>query len=180
MVWFNLFKLVFYLSIISLSVEQNARGGREGKKRRRQRDDVKVENSLTKALAINYPLRIFESNQIKNWREPATYSNNLAVLSKEKTYKSLSRAQDQEDVWLYENWFYGMENGVIMESGALNGILFSNSYMFEQFANWTAVHVGKYSYDHILFFCRRLLSAGFISMDTVSIKLSFYYIKYSI
>ena len=30
-----------------------------------------------------------------------------------------------------------------MESGALNGILFSTSYLFEHFANWTAIHVGK-------------------------------------
>ena len=29
-----------------------------------------------------------------------------------------------------------------MESGALNGILFSTSYMFEKFANWTPIHVG--------------------------------------
>lgn len=48
---------------------------------------------------------------------------------------------DQEDVWLYENWFYGMTNGVIMESGALNGVLFSNSLMFEAFANWTSINV---------------------------------------
>lgn len=30
-----------------------------------------------------------------------------------------------------------------MESGALDGKLFSTSYMFEKFANWTALHVGK-------------------------------------
>ena len=30
-----------------------------------------------------------------------------------------------------------------MESGALNGFLFSNSLMFEKFANWTALNVGK-------------------------------------
>jgi hypothetical protein len=29
-----------------------------------------------------------------------------------------------------------------MESGALDGKLFSTSYMFEKFANWTALHVG--------------------------------------
>jgi FkbM family methyltransferase len=28
-----------------------------------------------------------------------------------------------------------------MESGALNGLTFSTSYMFEAFANWTAIHV---------------------------------------
>ncbi len=34
-----------------------------------------------------------------------------------------------------------MKNGLIMESGALNGVLFSNSLMFEQFANWTSINV---------------------------------------
>jgi len=29
-----------------------------------------------------------------------------------------------------------------MESGALDGKLFSTSYMFEKFANWTSIHVG--------------------------------------
>ena len=44
-------------------------------------------------------------------------------------------------MWIYENWFYGMQQGVIMESGALNGLTFSTSYLFETFANWTAIHV---------------------------------------
>jgi hypothetical protein len=30
-----------------------------------------------------------------------------------------------------------------MESGALDGKLFSTSYMFEKYANWTALHVGE-------------------------------------
>jgi hypothetical protein len=34
-------------------------------------------------------------------------------------------------------------DGVIMESGALDGKLFSTSYMFEKYANWTALHVGE-------------------------------------
>ena len=39
-----------------------------------------------------------------------------------------------------------------MESGALDGKLFSTSYMFEKYANWTALHVGKYkhsSFQHV-------------------------------
>ena len=101
-------------------------------------------DQISKALAINYPLSIFETTTTEDWRSPARYSADLVNSADGKTpWKDLSQAQDQEDVWLYENWFYGMEKGVIMESGALNGILFSNSFMFEQFANWTAIHVGE-------------------------------------
>ena len=84
-----------------------------------------------------------------NWRTKA--QKNAQFLSEteaSKPYLSIARAQDQEDVWLYENWFYGMTGGVILESGALNGLLFSTSYMFETFANWTAVHVGTNTCNH--------------------------------
>mmetsp|Transcript_27866 Transcript_27866/g.28127 ORF Transcript_27866/g.28127 Transcript_27866/m.28127 type:complete len:306 (+) Transcript_27866:39-956(+) len=53
----------------------------------------------------------------------------------------ISYAQDKEDIWLYENFFYGKVNGVIIESGALDGYWFSTSSFFERFANWTAVHI---------------------------------------
>ena len=39
-------------------------------------------------------------------------------------------------------FYYYFVDGVIMESGALDGKLLSISYMFEMFANWTAIHVG--------------------------------------
>ena len=32
---------------------------------------------------------------------------------------NLSQAQDSEDIWAYENWFYGMVGGVILESGTV-------------------------------------------------------------
>lgn len=68
----------------------------------------------------------------------------------EKPWLEYSLAQDQEDVWLYENWFYGMREGVIMESGALDGILFSTSSFFEEFAGWTAIHVGTYTHSEFV------------------------------
>ena len=54
---------------------------------------------------------------------------------------SYAKSQSYEDIWLYENWFYGMKRGVILESGALDGIVYSNSYLFEKFADWTAIHI---------------------------------------
>jgi FkbM family methyltransferase len=97
-------------------------------------------------------LSIFDPTNNKNWRAPGVYSEELAaVSSSEKHYVDISRAQDQEDVWLYENWFYGVKDGVIMESGALDGLLFSTSFMFEVFANWTALHVeaDPVNYDNL-------------------------------
>ena len=60
---------------------------------------------------------------------------------RETLYSTLSHAQDKEDIWLYENAFYGKRRGVIVESGALNGWTFSTSYMFEQFADWKSIHI---------------------------------------
>ena len=44
---------------------------------------------------------------------------------------------------LYENIFFGLSNGIIIESGAVDGVLFSTSLLFERFANWTSIHIGN-------------------------------------
>ena len=107
------------------------------------------ENKMLQALTINYPLKFFDATATADWRTKAHYDVDLVQASEGgRLWSEHSFAQDQEDVWLYENWFYGMKGGVIMESGALNGVLFSNSYMFEHFANWTAIHVGQCSVFH--------------------------------
>eukprot|EP01041_Mallomonas_annulata_P003099 gene3099-6084_t len=77
------------------------------------------------------------SSQLKFQQTLYNYSEH----NMDYTTKSMSFAQDQEDIWLYENFFYGMTNGLILESGALDGIIFSTSYFFEKFANWIAIHV---------------------------------------
>jgi hypothetical protein len=142
---------ILTLSLISDSIQQGSmRGSREGKKRskRPKRTSESEPGPMTRALTINYPLNVFDTgSNVEEWRAPARYSAELFRSSEtDKSWKEISQAQDQEDVWLYENWFYGMEKGVIMESGALNGILFSNSFLFEQYANWTAIHVGMFLY----------------------------------
>jgi hypothetical protein len=140
---------IMAMSLISDSIQQSMRGSREGKKRSKRPKRTATESEpgpMTRALTINYPLNVFDTgSNVEEWRAPARYSAELFQSSEtDKSWKEISQAQDQEDVWLYENWFYGMEKGVIMESGALNGILFSNSFLFEQYANWTAIHVGKF------------------------------------
>jgi len=112
-------------------------------KRQKNRKGKDILNHHRQSLTINYPLDFFGATLIKqNWRTPAFYDQTLIDQNEQqKKWTESSYAQDGEDIWLYENWFYGMRQGVIMESGALDGILFSNSYMFETFANWTALHV---------------------------------------
>ncbi|RYH29803.1 hypothetical protein EON65_07265 [archaeon] len=140
----NLLQGLFILTLIHIVVGQNLR-------RRRKdvypkfRDNKHGDQQLFNALTISYPLHIFNPNEPNRlWRRAAAYSPEFeAVSTADRGYLDVTRAQDQEDVWLYENWFYGMKNGVIMESGALDGVLYSNSLMFESFANWTAIHVGK-------------------------------------
>lgn len=90
------------------------------------------------SVIIHYPNSIFISHS--NWREmKAIYDPKL---TKSDEYLKVGRSQDREDVWIYENWFYGMTNGTILESGALNGETFSNSLMFERFSSWFTIHIG--------------------------------------
>jgi hypothetical protein len=137
--------LILIVAVIALSSAQQGNLRKRKRDRSRPLDLKNRDNSgrLFNSLSIYYPLSIFDPTNNKNWRAPGVYSEELAaVSSSEKHYVDISRAQDQEDVWLYENWFYGVKDGVIMESGALDGLLFSTSFMFEVFANWTALHVG--------------------------------------
>jgi hypothetical protein len=137
--------LLFFFScwLFGVSAQQTSQlRGASRRKSKPQPNQLASPNSF-QALTINYPLNLFTSES-KDWRlSRATFNAELQRQSEtEKPYLDIARAQDQEDVWLYENYFYGMSNGIIMESGALNGILFSTSFMFEHYANWTAIHVG--------------------------------------
>jgi hypothetical protein len=90
-------------------------------------------------ITVNYPSDAFTHPLIfQNYK--VSFSKSLA---KQTSYVDLSRAQDREDIWIYENWFYGMEHGVILESGALDGVKYSTSHMFEKFASWRPLHIGK-------------------------------------
>ena len=52
-----------------------------------------------------------------------------------------AHAQDSEDVYAATHFFYGRTGGMILETGALDGIRFSTSYLFETGFGWHAVHV---------------------------------------
>lgn len=50
-------------------------------------------------------------------------------------------SQHGAEKWLHENYFFGIHNGLIVESGALDGLQYSNTFMFETHLNWQVVHV---------------------------------------
>lgn len=119
------------------------KSGLQGKKKvKRATGKRRNPKDFPSALQINYPLSHFHEDYKKDWRNPGEYDDKFALDNLEKRkWVSIARSQDQEDVWLWERYFYGVKNGVVMESGALDGNLFSNSVLFEKFANWTTINV---------------------------------------
>jgi hypothetical protein len=53
----------------------------------------------------------------------------------------LATAQDGEDEYAYLNFFYGQSGGVVLESGALDGVTYSVSRYFVFARGWRAIHV---------------------------------------
>lgn len=93
-------------------------------------------------MTVQYPTH----KSIDLWRaDNMTFSRPHALdgVRDAQTYKQLgvSHSQFQEDQWLYENWYYGMINGVMLESGALDGNTFSNTYMFRLALDWHIIHI---------------------------------------
>jgi len=91
---------------------------------------------LTAAIKVEMPSETFGDY---HWFSHARKS---AALINKSGYKKLAIAESQEDIWAYENWFYGMSNGTMLVSGALDGIKYSTSYMFEKYADWKIIHIG--------------------------------------
>ena len=85
----------------------------------------------------------FPIDRTDDWRTQITNDSILASANKtEKSWRALSVSQDREEVYIYENYFWGMRNGIVLESGALDGLLVSNSFFLEKYANWSAIHIG--------------------------------------
>ena len=56
-------------------------------------------------------------------------------------YGARANAQFGEDVYLFENFFWGQAGGIILESGALDGVRFSTSLFFHSVLGWKSIHV---------------------------------------
>jgi hypothetical protein len=79
---------------------------------------------------------------------PAGVSTSLTSETAEKDLSfwdafaaGLVTSQEGEDAYAYFNFFHGQRNGLILESGALDGLTFSVSRFFVFARGWRAVHV---------------------------------------
>lgn len=101
----------FLCGVVSQQNLRKGRGGRRGPKIM----DAGQSNSFT----VAYPMDILTdtgNHFEKDWRATAVKDQQLADLSDDgKPYAYLAKAQDQEDIWLYENWFYGMKGLIEFE-----------------------------------------------------------------
>lgn len=83
------------------------------------RSVVKRKNTQSNSLRIHYPYHIFsgdrEDELASNWRHGSKKKDLGSPHPSPTVYFNSSRSQDQEDLWLYENWFYRIENGIILE-----------------------------------------------------------------
>ena len=98
-------------------------------------------HNVSSSIPVHVPL--IQNHRI-DWRDGIVENNNPQSHVYDRTnhpWLNFSKAVEDPptDVYMYEKWFYGMERGVIVESGGLDGILFSNSYLFEQFLHWTSI-----------------------------------------
>lgn len=131
--------LVFALCALCSEVEQ-AKYIKRGKLKPRPGG---LKNS--RSVQMTFPNSHFGADI--DWRAAGVHDTQMRQLSDaKKSWKDVSWSQHDEDMWLMNNWFYGVKEGVIIESGALDGILFSNSNLFESFLNWTAILVGELIY----------------------------------
>jgi FkbM family methyltransferase len=92
-------------------------------------------------------------NTISDWQKKSIKTSELVTRThNDPKWRLYSRASAKEDIWLYERLFYGVQYGLVVESGAGNGVDMSMSYFFEHFANWTALLIepDPASFKHLL------------------------------
>jgi FkbM family methyltransferase len=63
----------------------------------------------------------------------------LVDFSPKSDPKGSSKAQHAEDLFVYHHFFYGKGSGTFLEMGALDGVTYSNTWMFEKVLGWSGV-----------------------------------------
>lgn len=123
-------------------------------------DTSGVTNNGTKSW---YFPKNYEENPVR-WRtnghydlELVSYTSTIDPVTNKtnchgKPYRGKRKSQFQEDVWLYEHWFYGIKDGIALESGAYQGLQMSNTYMFQNYAGWKSIHVegDPFNYEQLV------------------------------
>jgi FkbM family methyltransferase len=86
-------------------------------------------------------------------------------------------SQDGEDKFLNDNYFHNKRNGIYVELGALDGVLYSNTKFFEDKLNWKGILIEPNPYKfHILKQTRpnNFLSNSLVSSETEAIEFKFF------
>ena len=62
-----------------------------------------------------------------------------AITAASNEYATMSHSQDREDVWAFERFFWQKRGGVVLESGAEDGLHASNSLFLQNFLLWHSI-----------------------------------------
>lgn len=95
---------------------------------------VVVSEVVGSTINVKYPMQSFTTRT--DWRNSVKYSEMLVnkVIDPQNHHA-------QDDIVIYEKYFYGITQGVVVESGGFNGLMDSFSWFYEQHADWQAILV---------------------------------------
>jgi hypothetical protein len=130
---------IIVLIIKLISVESESAENLQTTKylRHLQEDTTSATTNNALPLQIYYPPDFMELEN--DWRTKHPIRNEEIANQNYLTWEHY--AQDGEDRWIYEHYFYGMTKGIIVESGAFDGKSHSTTHMFEKYLNWTSIHI---------------------------------------
>lgn len=102
---------------------------------------------------------VFNASRAHWLREPAAMASFADASNKPPsrrdvlTLASESKSQDAEDEYAYTHFFFGQAGGSFLEMGALDGVLFSNTYALEKMLGWRGVLIeaSPSSYGQLVF-----------------------------
>lgn len=92
---------------------------------------VQIISVHSRNVVYNLPQWIFNSTEIEN-------KTKAAPRYPEQQWKNISTSHSKEDIFAYQNFFYGISNGLVVETGIGQ---FSSTLFLERIANWKAIHI---------------------------------------
>lgn len=102
------------------------------------KDTVQLDTAGIAQIEAHIPPWVFATEAIKSTGVVTSFSESTFY---EAASGGASTAQDQEDEYAELNFFYQNRGGVILESGALDGVSFSISRFFSFARGWRCIHV---------------------------------------
>lgn len=81
-------------------------------------------------VIYNLPLWVFETNSSSSTKTIPKYPI--------EQWKNISTSHNSEDIFAFQNYFYGLSNGIVIETGIGQ---FSSTLFLEKIADWRAIHI---------------------------------------